>query len=70
MPLRSGVLDLDHHVEDTGRQIVDTKVKNCKCMFGMQLHRCVSWYLHDVLLCPKFRPHVFGDLICYPVFSF
>jgi hypothetical protein len=26
VPLRSGVLDLDHHVEDTGRQIVDTKI--------------------------------------------
>ncbi|CAM6045603.1 unnamed protein product [Sphagnum compactum] len=26
VPLRSGVLDLDHNVEDTGRQVVDVKV--------------------------------------------
>jgi hypothetical protein len=49
VPLRSGVLDLDHNVEDTGRQVVDVKVK-------MELHVWVLWvwgffppcYLHDV----------------------
>jgi hypothetical protein len=36
VPLRSGVLDLDHNVEDTGRQVVDVKVK-------MELHVLVLW---------------------------
>ncbi len=49
VPLRSGVLDLDYNVEDTGRQVVDVKVK-------MELHVWVLWvqgffsphYLHDL----------------------
>jgi hypothetical protein len=36
VPLRSGVLDLDYNVEDTGRQVVDVKVK-------MELHVWVLW---------------------------